>query len=57
MITGYKKKRLGHPSEKLSGDVPRAGWRTVIFSEVLAPVALAILLWVSFYVIYHHSNA
>lgn len=44
MITGYKKKRLGHPSEKLSGDVPRAGWRAVIFSEVLAPIAMAILL-------------
>ena len=44
MITGYKKKRLGHPSEKLSGDVPRAGWRTVIFSEVLVPSALALLL-------------
>jgi hypothetical protein len=26
MITGYKKKKLGHPSEKLSGDVPRASW-------------------------------
>jgi 1,3-beta-glucan synthase len=44
MITGYKKKRLGHPSEKLSGDVPRAGWRTVLFSEVIAPIAMAILL-------------
>ena len=32
MITGYKKKRLGHPSEKLSGDVPRARWRAVIVS-------------------------
>ncbi|KAF8582242.1 glycosyltransferase family 48 protein [Ramaria rubella] len=48
MITGYKKKRLGHPSEKLSGDVPRAGWRTVIFSEVIAPIALAILFIVAY---------
>ncbi|KAF8496308.1 1,3-beta-glucan synthase [Gautieria morchelliformis] len=48
MITGYKKKRLGHPSEKLSGDVPRAGWRTVIFSEVLAPIAMAILFVVAY---------
>ncbi|KAF8527179.1 1,3-beta-glucan synthase [Hysterangium stoloniferum] len=48
MITGYKKKRLGHPSEKLSGDVPRAGWRAVIFSEVLAPIAMAILFIVAY---------
>lgn len=44
MITGYKKKRLGHPSEKLSADVPRAGWRTVLVSEILAPLAMAAIL-------------
>jgi 1,3-beta-glucan synthase len=43
MITGYKKKKLGHPSEKLSGDVPRASWRAVIFSEVLFSIFMAIL--------------
>ena len=48
MITGYKKKRLGHPSEKLSGDVPRAGWRAVIFSEVLFPIVTAILFVVAY---------
>ncbi|EKM57278.1 glycosyltransferase family 48 protein [Phanerochaete carnosa HHB-10118-sp] len=48
MITGYKKKRLGHPSEKLSGDVPRAGWRAVIFSEVVFPIVMAILLVVCY---------
>ncbi|RDB28250.1 1,3-beta-glucan synthase component FKS1 [Hypsizygus marmoreus] len=48
MITGYKKKRLGHPSEKLSGDVPRASWRAVIFSEVLFPVFLAILFVIAY---------
>ena len=36
MITGYKKKRLGYPSEKLSGDVPPATWRAVFFSDYLA---------------------
>ena len=41
MITGYKKKKLGHPSEKLSGDVPRAKWRTVIIAEVVWPIAVA----------------
>lgn len=43
MITGYKKKRLGHPSEKLSGDTPRAGWRAVIFSEIVFPIVMAVL--------------
>jgi 1,3-beta-glucan synthase len=42
-ITGFKKKRLGHPSEKLSADVPRASWRTVLFSEILFPIAYAAL--------------
>jgi 1,3-beta-glucan synthase len=48
MITGYKKKKLGHPSEKLSGDVPRASWRAVIFSEVIFPVFMAVLLVIAY---------
>lgn len=48
MITGYKKKKLGHPSEKLSGDVPRAGWRAVIFSEVIFPIVMAVLFTVAY---------
>ncbi|GJJ14803.1 1,3-beta-D-glucan synthase [Clathrus columnatus] len=48
MITGYKKKRLGHPSEKLSGDVPRAGWRAVIFSEIIFPIVLAIIFVIAY---------
>jgi 1,3-beta-glucan synthase len=48
MITGYKKKRLGHPSEKLSGDVPRAGWRTVLVAEILWPLAMAIILTIAY---------
>ncbi|KAK7680380.1 1,3-beta-D-glucan synthase [Cerrena zonata] len=48
MITGYKKKRLGHPSEKLSGDVPRARWRAVIFSEIVLPVVMAILFVIAY---------
>ncbi|THH32853.1 hypothetical protein EUX98_g1321 [Antrodiella citrinella] len=48
MITGYKKKKLGHPSEKLSGDVPRAGWRAVIFSQVIFPIVIAILFVVAY---------
>jgi 1,3-beta-glucan synthase len=48
MITGYKKKKLGHPSEKLSGDVPRAGWRAVIFAEIIWPIAVAALFIVAY---------
>ncbi|KAF5380941.1 hypothetical protein D9615_003945 [Tricholomella constricta] len=48
MITGYKKKKLGHPSEKLSGDVPRASWRTVIFSEIVWPICVAALFLLAY---------
>lgn len=48
MITGYKKKKLGHPSKKLSGDVPRAGWRAVIVSEVIFPIIMAILFTIAY---------
>lgn len=48
MITGYKKKKLGHPSEKLSGDVPRASWRAVIFSEVIFPLVMAVLFVIAY---------
>ena len=48
MITGYKKKRLGHPSEKLSGDVPRATWRAVFFSEIVWPVVMALIFTIAY---------
>ena len=48
MITGYKKKKLGHPSEKLSGDVPRAGWRNVLFSEIIFPIFMAVLFTIAY---------
>jgi 1,3-beta-glucan synthase len=48
MITGYKKKKLGHPSEKLSGDVPRAGWKAVIFSEIIWPLISATVFVVAY---------
>jgi 1,3-beta-glucan synthase len=48
MITGYKKKKLGHPSEKLSGDLPRATWRAVVFSEIIWPVFLAALFIIGY---------
>ncbi|QRV90674.1 beta-1,3-glucan synthase [Ceratobasidium sp. AG-Ba] len=47
-ITGYKKKRLGHPSEKLSGDVPRAEWRAVLLSKIIWPVVQAVILSIAY---------
>jgi len=47
-ITGFKKKRLGHPSEKLTGDVPRATWGTVIISEILLPIISATIFVVAY---------
>lgn len=37
-ITGYKRKLLGVPSEKLSGDVPRARLSNIFFSEIMGPL-------------------
>ncbi|KAJ3906886.1 1,3-beta-glucan synthase component-domain-containing protein [Lentinula edodes] len=48
MITGYKKKKLGHPSEKLSGDVPCATWRAVLFCEVVFPIVVTILFIIAY---------
>ncbi|KAJ7777936.1 1,3-beta-glucan synthase [Mycena maculata] len=47
-ITGYKKKKLGHPSEKLSGDVPRASWRAVLFSEIIFPIIMAVIMIIAY---------
>lgn len=48
MITGYKKKKLGHPSEKLSGDVPRASWRSVLFAEIVWPLIIATIFTIAY---------
>jgi len=42
-LTGYKRKALGVPSEKLSGDVPRAHFTSVFFSEIVGPLVLVCL--------------
>ncbi|MBE7180622.1 MAG: hypothetical protein INR71_05315, partial [Terriglobus roseus] len=39
-ITGYKRKALGDPSSKLSGDVPRAHFTNIVFSEIVGPIVL-----------------
>ncbi|CAE7199079.1 unnamed protein product, partial [Rhizoctonia solani] len=47
-ITGYKKKRLGHPSERLSGDIHRAGWRAVLISEIIPSLFFAIIFTIAY---------
>jgi len=47
-ITGFKRKRLGLPSEKLSSDVPRAGWKAVLLSEIISPICLAIIFVIAY---------
>ncbi|KAG0353747.1 1,3-beta-D-glucan synthase, partial [Gamsiella multidivaricata] len=42
-ITGYKRKRLGHPSEKLGGDIPKAHFSVIFVSEIVLPLLQAIL--------------
>lgn len=39
-ITGYKRKVLGEPSSKMSGDVPRAKFTNIFFSEFFGPLVL-----------------
>ncbi|ORZ11336.1 glucan synthase [Lobosporangium transversale] len=38
-ITGYKRKRLGHPSEKFGGDIPKARFGVILVSEIILPLA------------------
>ncbi|KAG8936786.1 1,3-beta-D-glucan synthase [Tulasnella sp. 418] len=47
-ITGYKRKKLGHPSEKMASDTPRARWRTVLVSEILMPIAMAVIFTIAY---------
>ncbi|KAG9303389.1 hypothetical protein G9A89_013715 [Geosiphon pyriformis] len=48
MITGYKRKRLGHPSEKLVGDVSRPSFAVIFVSEILWPFFTAVLCVIAF---------
>ncbi|RQM08347.1 hypothetical protein DH86_00003819 [Scytalidium sp. 3C] len=42
-ITGYKRKALGDPSAKLSGDVPRAPIANLLFGEIFLPLIQVIV--------------
>ncbi|KAL2126497.1 hypothetical protein VTI74DRAFT_801 [Chaetomium olivicolor] len=39
-ITGYKRKALGDPSQKMSGDVPRAAITNMFWAEIFSPLCL-----------------
>jgi len=39
-LTGFKRKALGDPSAKLSGDTPRAKFTNIFFSEIIGPLVL-----------------
>lgn len=39
-ITGYKRKTLGDPSAKLSGDSARVGFTNLFFAEIIGPLVL-----------------
>ncbi|KAI5790670.1 1,3-beta-glucan synthase component GLS1 [Peziza echinospora] len=39
-ITGYKRKTLGDPSEKMSGDIPRAELSNIFWNELIGPLVL-----------------
>jgi 1,3-beta-glucan synthase len=51
MITGYKRKKLGLPSDKSQGGNDtqrRATWRTVFMSEIVFPICMAILFIIAY---------
>ncbi|EPE25990.1 hypothetical protein GLAREA_01902 [Glarea lozoyensis ATCC 20868] len=39
-VTGYKRKILGDPSSKMSGDVPRASFSNLFFAEIVGPLLI-----------------
>ncbi|KAL2144732.1 hypothetical protein VTI28DRAFT_8670 [Corynascus sepedonium] len=42
-ITGYKRKAMGDPSAKMSGDVPRAALTNMFWAEIFSPLCLVIV--------------
>ncbi|KAF2144472.1 glycosyltransferase family 48 protein [Aplosporella prunicola CBS 121167] len=39
-LTGFKRKALGDPSSKMSGDVPRASFANIVWGEIVGPIFL-----------------
>ncbi|KAJ1978936.1 1,3-beta-D-glucan synthase [Dimargaris xerosporica] len=51
-ITGYKRKRLGDPSAKITGHVPRASKSVLLGSEIVMPLFMSLLL-ITAYIFLH----
>ncbi|KAI8576132.1 hypothetical protein K450DRAFT_295631 [Umbelopsis ramanniana AG] len=47
-ITGYKRTKLGEPRDKLSSDVPRAKFSTIVFSEIIGPFIYTLICMVAY---------
>ena len=47
-LTGFKRKALGEPSAKLSGDTPRAKFTNVFFSEITGPFVFVLATVIPF---------
>jgi len=56
-ITGYKRKIVGDPSSKMSGDVPRAAITNMFWGEILSPLLLAVLTGIPFLFINAQNGA
>lgn len=56
-ITGYKRKTLGDPSEKLSGDIPRARITNIIWSEIIGPLVLVVVTLIPYLFINAQTGA
>jgi 1,3-beta-glucan synthase len=48
MTTGYKRRRLGLPSEKLSGDFMRPSLKALLFSEIIFPICIAVIFVIAY---------
>lgn len=42
-LTGFKRKALGEPSAKLSGDTPRSKFSNIFFAEIIGPIFLVLV--------------
>jgi len=47
-LTGYKRKALGDPTSKLSGDIPRASFGNIFLSEIVGPLFLVAITLVPY---------
>ncbi|KAF8458279.1 1,3-beta-glucan synthase catalytic subunit FksP [Kalaharituber pfeilii] len=56
-ITGYKRKTLGDPSEKLTGDIPRARLKNIVWNEIVGPLVLVVVTLIPYLFINSQTGA